>query len=81
MTQSAGMSAFARSVNLPNAISAARIIVSPLIAFLPLIDSPLWRIVHAGRAAVNHAANGRAVGFTKIGDREELSEGVAAHNG
>ena len=34
---------------------------------------------HARRAAVNHAANGRAVGFTKIGDCEELSEGVAAH--
>ncbi len=25
---------------------------------------------HAGRAAVDHAANGRAVGFTKIGDCE-----------
>ena len=25
---------------------------------------------HAGRAAVNHAANGRAVGFTKVGDCE-----------
>jgi phosphatidylglycerophosphate synthase len=30
-------------VNLPNAISAARIIVSPLIALLPLVPSPLWR--------------------------------------
>ena len=45
MTQPAGTSAIARSVNLPNAISAARIIVSPLIAFLPLIDSPTWRVV------------------------------------
>ncbi|MNT13313.1 hypothetical protein D3C72_1482790 [compost metagenome] len=25
---------------------------------------------HAGRTTVNHAANGRAVGFTKIGDCE-----------
>jgi phosphatidylglycerophosphate synthase len=32
-------------VNLPNAISAARICVSPLIAFLPLVPSPLWRSV------------------------------------
>jgi CDP-diacylglycerol--glycerol-3-phosphate 3-phosphatidyltransferase len=30
-------------VNLPNAISAARIAVSPLIALLPLVPSPLWR--------------------------------------
>ncbi len=30
-------------VNLPNAISAARILVSPLIALLPLVPSPLWR--------------------------------------
>jgi len=30
-------------VNLPNAISAARIAVSPLIALLPLLPSPLWR--------------------------------------
>lgn len=34
-----------RLVNLPNAISAARIIVSPLIALLPLVPSPLWRAV------------------------------------
>ena len=34
---------------------------------------------HAGRAAVDHAADGRAVGFTEVGDREEVSEGVAAH--
>ena len=31
------------AVNLPNAISAARILVSPLIAMLPLIASPSWR--------------------------------------
>jgi CDP-diacylglycerol--glycerol-3-phosphate 3-phosphatidyltransferase len=30
-------------VNLPNAITAARIAVSPLIALLPLLPSPLWR--------------------------------------
>ncbi len=29
--------------NLPNSISAARIVVSPLIALLPLLPSPLWR--------------------------------------
>ncbi len=34
---------------------------------------------HAGRAAVNHAANGRTVGFTKIGDCEKGSKGIAAH--
>ena len=30
-------------MNLPNAISAARIVVSPLIALLPLLPSPFWR--------------------------------------
>jgi CDP-diacylglycerol---glycerol-3-phosphate 3-phosphatidyltransferase len=30
-------------VNLPNAITAARIVISPLIALLPLLPSPLWR--------------------------------------
>ena len=30
-------------VNLPNAITAARIAISPLIALLPLLPSPLWR--------------------------------------
>ena len=30
-------------MNLPNGISTARIIVSPLIALLPLVPSPLWR--------------------------------------
>jgi len=30
-------------VNLPNAITAARIAISPLIALLPLVQSPLWR--------------------------------------
>jgi len=30
-------------VNLPNAITAARIAVSPLIALLPLLPSPFWR--------------------------------------
>jgi phosphatidylglycerophosphate synthase len=34
-----------RAVNLPNAISAARIAVSPLIALLPLVPSPVWRSV------------------------------------
>jgi hypothetical protein len=34
---------------------------------------------HAGRAAVDHAADGRAVGFTEIGDCEKGAEGVAAH--
>ena len=34
---------------------------------------------HARGAAVDHAANGRAVGFTKVGDRKKLSEGIAAH--
>jgi phosphatidylglycerophosphate synthase len=34
-----------KMVNLPNAISAARILVSPLIALLPLLPSPLWRWV------------------------------------
>ena len=32
-------------MNLPNAISAARILVSPLIAILPLVASPAWRSV------------------------------------
>src|SRR6218665_929921 len=31
---------------------------------------------HAGRAAVDHAANGRAVGFAKIGDCKQGAEGV-----
>lgn len=30
-------------VNLPNAITAARIAISPLIALLPLLPSPFWR--------------------------------------
>ena len=30
-------------MNLPNAITAARIVISPLIALLPLLPSPLWR--------------------------------------
>jgi CDP-diacylglycerol---glycerol-3-phosphate 3-phosphatidyltransferase len=30
-------------VNLPNTISAARILISPLIALLPLVPSPVWR--------------------------------------
>jgi hypothetical protein len=34
---------------------------------------------HARRAAVNHAANGWAVGFTKVGDGEKGSKGIAAH--
>lgn len=32
-------------LNLPNAISAARILMSPLIAFLPFMPSVLWRWV------------------------------------
>jgi CDP-diacylglycerol--glycerol-3-phosphate 3-phosphatidyltransferase len=32
-----------RAVNLPNAITAARIAISPLIALLPFVPSPLWR--------------------------------------
>ena len=34
---------------------------------------------HTRRAAVNHAANGWAVGFTKVGDSEKGSKGIAAH--
>jgi hypothetical protein len=34
---------------------------------------------HARWAAVNHAANGWAVGFTKVGDCEKGAKGVAAH--
>ena len=34
---------------------------------------------HARWAAINHAANGQAVGFTKVGDCEKGAEGVAAH--
>jgi CDP-diacylglycerol--glycerol-3-phosphate 3-phosphatidyltransferase len=33
------------SFNLPNTISAARILISPLIALLPFAVSPLWRTV------------------------------------
>lgn len=33
------------SFNLPNAISAARILISPLLAFLPFEVSPLWRSI------------------------------------
>lgn len=40
-------------MNLPNAISAARIVVSPLIAFLPLVPSPLWRSVAFGLYVVS----------------------------
>jgi len=36
---------------------------------------------HAWRAAVNHAADGWAVGFTKVGDCEKGAKGVAAHVG
>src|SRR6476620_1036765 len=34
---------------------------------------------HARWATVNHAADGRAVGFTEVGDCEKGAEGVAAH--
>jgi len=33
----------------------------------------------AGRAAVDHATNGRAVALAKGGDRKQLAEGVAGH--
>ena len=33
------------SFNLPNTISAARILISPLIALLPFEVSPMWRAV------------------------------------
>jgi CDP-diacylglycerol---glycerol-3-phosphate 3-phosphatidyltransferase len=48
VTQARGAGASAAQeqlVNLPNAISAARIVVSPLLALLPLMPSPLWRTV------------------------------------
>ena len=32
------------------------------------------------RAAVNHAADGRAMGLTKVGDRKKISKGIAAHD-
>jgi CDP-diacylglycerol--glycerol-3-phosphate 3-phosphatidyltransferase len=32
-------------LNLPNVITGARILIAPLIAFLPFIDSPTWRAV------------------------------------
>ena len=35
--------------------------------------------LHARRATVNHTADGRAVGFTKIGNRENCAKGIAAH--
>ena len=34
--------------NLPNAITATRIAIAPLIAFLPFVDSPTWRAVAFG---------------------------------
>ena len=34
---------------------------------------------HAGRTAVDHAADGRAVRFPEVGDCEKMSEGIAAH--
>ena len=34
--------------NLPNAITATRIAVAPLIAYLPFVDSPTWRAVAFG---------------------------------
>ena len=38
-----------------------------------------FRQRHAGWAPVNYAADGWAVGFTKVGDRKKGAEGVAAH--
>ena len=37
--------------------------------------------IHAGRAAVDDAADGRAVGFTEVGDGKGVSESIAAHGG
>jgi hypothetical protein len=34
---------------------------------------------HAWWAAVNHAANGWAVGFTKVGDSKKGSKSISAH--
>ena len=34
---------------------------------------------HARRAAVDHAADGRAVRFTEVGDAKESAEGAAGH--
>ena len=34
---------------------------------------------HAGRAAIDHAADRRAVALTEIGDAEEFAEGAAGH--
>ena len=39
------------------------------------------RQLHAGRAAVNHTPDCRAVGFSKVGDRKKLSKGISAHAG
>ena len=36
---------------------------------------------HAGRAAVDHAADGRAVAFAEVGDAKEFAEGAARHAG
>ena len=38
-----------------------------------------FRQLHAGRAAVDHAADRRPVRLAEVGDREERAEGVAAH--
>jgi len=34
---------------------------------------------HARRAAVDHATDGQAVGFTEVGDAKQGAEGAAAH--
>ncbi len=38
------------------------------------------RQCHARRAAVDHTANGWAVGFTKVGDSKKGSKSISAHN-
>lgn len=46
MTDARGASATVgreQFMNLPNALSTARILISPLIALLPLLPSPVWR--------------------------------------
>lgn len=51
MTAGPGGSAPAQvssDLNLPNVITGARILIAPLIAFLPFVDSPTWRAVAFG---------------------------------
>lgn len=51
MTEGSGRPAAsppASDLNLPNVITGARILIAPLIAFLPFVDSPTWRGVAFG---------------------------------